>query len=83
MIGLFVVLAYGYNCSIYITVVVSEREKKIKFTFLFKNGFSRDALNTMGCKILPYWFGSFIFDYIMLILTFVIFIIVSVAMYKF
>lgn len=29
----------------------------------------------MGCKVLPYWLGSFLFDYIIYILNLTVFII--------
>jgi len=45
--------AYSLNITIYCSFSVYERENKIKY-----------ALRVMGCRTLPYWLGTFAFDFI-------------------
>lgn len=45
-------MSYSFSLSTYCGNVVYEREKKLKY-----------ALNVMGCRKLPYWLGTFAFDY--------------------
>jgi len=64
-ISVFVIFAFCFNSSIYIALPVLERETNLKY-----------ALNVMGCRVLPYWIGTFVFDYIifyMFVLLFVAF----------
>lgn len=49
--------------------LVFEKEKKLKY-----------ALNVMGCRLYPYWFGNFLFDCIYLFLYIVIFIVLGVTL---
>ena len=56
--------AYANNSSIYIGIPVKEREDKLKY-----------ALNVMGCKILPYWLGTFLFDFSVYFLSVIVFFI--------
>lgn len=51
------------NSSIYINTPVLERELQLKY-----------ALNLMGCRPLPYWLGTFAFDFTMYLATFAIFL---------
>lgn len=46
--------------------IVFEKEKKLKY-----------SLNVMGCRLTPYWFGNFLFDFIYMLLIIVIFLIVG------
>ena len=50
------------NSSIFINTSVHEREYKLKY-----------VLNVMGCRPLPYWVGTFAFDFMAYLITFVIF----------
>jgi len=62
MFLLMVNFAYCLNSTVYASLPVFEREKKIKY-----------VLKTMGCRTLPYWLGTFLFDLIAVsILTFAI-----------
>ena len=54
--------AYSFNCGAYVTLPVMEREHNLKY-----------ALNVMGCRVFPYWCGTFVFDYLMYLMTMVIF----------
>ena len=36
------------------------------------------ALNVMGCRVIPYWLGTFIFDYIMFLFTIIVFFLIVV-----
>lgn len=47
--------AYALNTTIYAAFTVYEREHKIKY-----------ILNVMGMRTLPYWFGTFIFDFLLI-----------------
>lgn len=47
-------LCYSFATTVFTANVVEEREKKLKY-----------ALNVMGCRTLPYWLGTFTFDYTM------------------
>ncbi|EGR27806.1 hypothetical protein IMG5_188760 [Ichthyophthirius multifiliis] len=60
----FLVLSYSFNSSIFITLPVLEREFNLKY-----------ALNVMGCRVLPYWFGTLLFDVFIFLLTLFIFFI--------
>lgn len=65
MISLFLILAFCFNSSVYVTLPVLEREFNLKY-----------ALNVMGCHSLPYWLGTLAFDYLIYLIfatTFVIF----------
>lgn len=64
IIGYLTNLGYCFSTSSYTGIIVQEREEKIKY-----------VLNVMGCKVLPYWLGSFLFDYIIYILNLTVFII--------
>ncbi|EAR92762.2 ABC transporter family protein (macronuclear) [Tetrahymena thermophila SB210] len=64
----FMVLAYTFNSAIFIQLPVMEREYHLKY-----------ALNVMGCRVLPYWLGTFLFDFAVFFLTIVIFIILCFA----
>ncbi|KAL4460035.1 hypothetical protein ABPG74_003561 [Tetrahymena malaccensis] len=59
---IFIVQAYSMNSSIYINTPVLEREFQLKY-----------ALNVMGCRPLPYWLGTLVYDYLVYLLTFLIF----------
>lgn len=58
----FLVLAYCFNSSIFISLPVLERETHLKY-----------ALNVMGCRVTPYWLGTFAFDYLIFLITIGIF----------
>lgn len=59
----FVSLAYSLNGSIYIMLPVQEREEHLKY-----------ALNVMGCRVLPYWVATFVFDFSVYIITVIVFL---------
>mmetsp|Transcript_145344 Transcript_145344/g.205741 ORF Transcript_145344/g.205741 Transcript_145344/m.205741 type:complete len:85 (-) Transcript_145344:134-388(-) len=56
-------LAFGFSTTSYSGNVVYEREKKLKY-----------ALNVMGCRVVPYWVGTFMFDYLMYLVVATLFI---------
>lgn len=59
------ILAFCFNSSLFITLPVLEREFNLKY-----------ALNVMGCRTMPYWLGTFAYDFILysfFVITFVIF----------
>lgn len=65
LISLFVILAFCFNSSLFITLPVLEREFNLKY-----------ALTVMGCRVLPYWIGTYAFDFLLysfFVITFVIF----------
>jgi hypothetical protein len=62
----FVVMAFSFNSSVFISLPVLERETHLKY-----------ALTVMGCRVLPYWMGTFVFDYILYYIFVLIFIIFS------
>ena len=57
-VGIFIVQAFCINSSIYINTTVLERETKMK-----------NNLQIMGCHLLPYWLGTFLFDYLTFFVT--------------
>ena len=57
------VLAYCFSTSNFCGTLVMERELKLKY-----------ALNVMGCRPLPYWLGTFIFDFTMYFVGVVFFV---------
>jgi len=66
-IASFTTTAYAFNGGAYITLPVLERELKLKY-----------ALNVMGCRVVPYWLGTFIFDYLMFLITILVFFLVVI-----
>ena len=46
--------------------LVTEREKKLKY-----------SLNVMGLRVIPYWLGNFLFDFMILTLMLILFISLS------
>jgi len=64
-----VIIAFCFNSSIFITLPVLEREYNLKY-----------ALNVMGCRELPYWIGTFAFDYSLYSIFVIIFVIFSYAL---
>ena len=58
-----------------------EREAKLKYFAFFKLNLFRYALNVMGCKIYPYWIGTFCFDLLIYILIFFVFVFYCYAKY--
>lgn len=61
-VGIFIVQAYCINSSVFINTPVLEKEFSLKY-----------ILNVMGCRPLPYWLGTFIFDYLAYLITVLIF----------
>ena len=47
--------------------MVTEREKKLKY-----------SLNVMGLRVIPYWLGNFIFDFMILTIMLIFFILFAV-----
>ena len=66
MVSIFIVQAYCFCSSIFVGFTVYENEKKLKY-----------ALNVMGCKSIPYWFGSFLFDILFFWIAFTFFFIIA------
>jgi hypothetical protein len=66
MICLFIILAFCFNSSVFIMLPVLEREHHLKY-----------ALTVMGCRVLPYWIGTFAFDYLLFSTFVIIFIVLS------
>ena len=64
----FASIGYAFNCGAYVTLPVLEREYNLKY-----------ALNVMGCRVLPYWLGTFAFDYLVYLITVSIFYIVAAS----
>lgn len=64
MTGCALSMALGYGTVIYIILIVEERQQKLKLISILNYESSRYALNVMGCRSLPYWIGTFIFDYL-------------------
>ncbi|KAL4503253.1 hypothetical protein ABPG72_000859 [Tetrahymena utriculariae] len=62
--GIFGMLAYVFVTTSFCGVPVMEREFKLKY-----------SLNVMGCRSLPYWFGTFAFDFIFISINLYIFFI--------
>ena len=62
MLSVFVIISYSLCSSSFCGFLVFEREFKLKY-----------ALNVMGCRSYPYWIGTFVFDYLMYLLTLVFF----------
>ncbi|CAD8050496.1 unnamed protein product [Paramecium sonneborni] len=60
------VLAFCFNATVYITQPVLEKETYLK-----------QALIGMGCRTLPYWVGTLIFDYTIYLCFVVLFYIIS------
>jgi len=50
------------NSSIFVNTPVMEREFGLKY-----------ILTVMGCRTYPYWIGTFIFDYVAYISTYLVF----------
>jgi hypothetical protein len=69
MVCVFVILAFSFNSSMFISLPVLERETNLKY-----------ALNVMGCRVLPYWIGTFVFDYLLFYVFVLIFIMFSYIM---
>ncbi len=69
LICLFIILAFCFNSSVFIMLPVLEREHHLKY-----------ALTVMGCRVLPYWVGTFVFDYLLFSIFIVIFIILSYSL---
>lgn len=61
------ILAQCLSASNFCGTIVLEREKNLKY-----------ALNVMGCRILPYWLGSFLFDFVIFFLQFLAFMVTCV-----
>ena len=57
-VGIFIVQAFCMNSSIFINTPVQEREISLKH-----------LLCVMGCRKLPYWLGTFCFDFLMYLIT--------------
>lgn len=68
IVGVFIVQAYCLCSSIYINTPILEKEYNLKY-----------ILNVMGCKIFPYWLGTFLFDYLVFFITMVILVLFVVV----
>jgi len=66
----FIAVGFTANCSIYCGSSVYDREKRTKY-----------MLRVMGCKNLPYWLGTYMFDFAVISL-FVLFLIILVSAQK-
>lgn len=64
VVGVFIVQAYCLCSSIYINTPVVEKETNLRY-----------ILNVMGCKMLPYWVGTFLFDYLVYLITLLVLVI--------
>ncbi|KAL4455080.1 hypothetical protein ABPG74_006462 [Tetrahymena malaccensis] len=62
--GIFGMLAYVFVTTSFCGVPVMEREFKLRY-----------SLNVMGCRSLPYWLGTFAFDFIFISLNLYVFFI--------
>jgi hypothetical protein len=69
LVCFFIILAFCFNSSVYIMLPVLEREFHLKY-----------ALTVMGCRVVPYWVGTFVFDYLLFSLFVIVFIILSYAL---
>ncbi len=58
----FLAIGFSFNCGAYVTLPVLEREYNLKY-----------ALNVMGCRVMPYWVGTFAFDYLLFVIIQLIF----------
>ncbi|EAR96798.2 transporter family ABC domain protein (macronuclear) [Tetrahymena thermophila SB210] len=63
--GIFGMIAYNFVTTSFCGVPVMERELKLRY-----------SLNVMGCRSLPYWLGTFIFDFIFISINLYIFFII-------
>lgn len=63
------ILAFCFNSSLFITLPVLEREFNLKY-----------ALTVMGCKMMPYWLGTYAFDYILYSMFVILFVVFSYIM---
>ena len=69
----FTAVGYSFNCGAYVTLPVLEREHNLKY-----------ALNVMGCRVLPYWLGTFAFDFSLYCFTIIVFyLIVAIGSIQF
>ncbi len=57
-------IGYTVNTSVYILTPVMERENLLKY-----------ILTVMGCRTLPYWLGTLLFDYCVFSITYFVFMI--------
>lgn len=64
VLGMFVTIAFCFNSSVYVILGVYEREYNLK-----------SVLNAMGCRNLPYWTGTLLFDYLIYFCTISFFLI--------
>ena len=58
IVGIFIIQAYCFNSTIYVHLPVLERELSLKY-----------LINMMGGRNLPYWIGTFLFDYLLYLIT--------------
>lgn len=63
LLGIFLAIAYSFNGGIYIVQPVQEREENLKY-----------AMNVMGCRVAPFWIGTFAFDFTVYMLTVFLFL---------
>ncbi|EAR95943.2 transporter family ABC domain protein (macronuclear) [Tetrahymena thermophila SB210] len=63
---IFVTIAICFICNSTGTTFIIEREKNLLYT-----------LRVMGCKLIPYWFGTFIIDFILAMFYFLVVIIIA------
>ncbi|KAL4509467.1 hypothetical protein ABPG73_022683 [Tetrahymena malaccensis] len=63
--GIFGMIAYNFVTTSFCGIPVMEREYKLRY-----------SLNVMGCRSLPYWLGTFIFDFIFISINLYIFFII-------
>lgn len=65
---IFISIAAAIAMTFFAQPITEEKEKKLKY-----------MMNIMGLKTLPYWLGNFIFDFILIVLYTVTFIILGVS----
>ncbi|KAL4459528.1 hypothetical protein ABPG74_018141 [Tetrahymena malaccensis] len=63
---IFVTIAICFICNSTGSTFIVEREKNLLYT-----------LRVMGCKLIPYWFGTFIVDFVLSMLYFLVIIIIA------
>lgn len=66
LLDVFEVIAFLFVTPNIAGTVVLEREQKQKY-----------ALNVMGLQTIPYWLGTFLFDYAMSLVIFFVFLILT------
>jgi len=64
-LSVFLCMAFIFSSSIFILLPVWEREHNLKY-----------ALNVMGCRALPYWFGTLAYDFLVYFFIILLFVIV-------